>query len=202
MAGVSVNATNPEIATAVTTVTANCWYSLPARPPRNATGTNTEISTSSIAMIAPVTSRIDSTAASLGDHFFSAIRRSTFSSTTIASSTTMPVASTMAKSVSVLIVNPNSSRPANVPTSETGTAIIGISVARHVWRKRNTTSSTRRAAASMSVMITSWIDESTKRVVSNGMSCDTPHEEVLLQLGPGRRGTESATFNALPPDCR
>ena len=48
--------------------------------------------------------------------------RSTFSTTTIASSTTMPMASTSPNRVSVLIEKPKSSMNANVPTIETGTA--------------------------------------------------------------------------------
>ena len=45
------------------------------------------------------------------------------------------------------MVKPNSSRPANAPISDTGTAMIGISVARQLCRNTNTTSSTRNAAA-------------------------------------------------------
>jgi hypothetical protein len=59
-------------------------------------------------------------------------------------------------------------QPANVPTSETGTASIGISVARHVCRNTNTTSSTMTAASRM-VNITSLIDAETNRVVSYGI---------------------------------
>ena len=51
--------------------------------------------------------------------------RSMFSMTTIASSTTRPVASVMPKSVSVLIEKPNSLTNANVPTSETGIVMAG-----------------------------------------------------------------------------
>ena len=72
--------------------------------------------------------------ASRGDRPSLGMIRSTFSSTTIASSTTMPIASTMPNSVSVLIEKPNSSMPANVPISDTGTASIGISVARQFCR--------------------------------------------------------------------
>ncbi len=53
--------------------------------------------------------------------------------------------------------------------SDTGTAIIGISVARQVCRKRNTTASTRIAASKI-VFTTSLIEASTKRVVSNGIT--------------------------------
>ena len=44
----------------------------------------------------------------------------------------MPIASTIANSVSVLIEKPNSHSPAKVPISDTGTAIIGMKVARAV----------------------------------------------------------------------
>ena len=53
----------------------------------------------------------------------------TASTTTIASSTTIPMASTSAKSVSRLMENPKSMRKKNVPIMATGTAMAGISVA-------------------------------------------------------------------------
>ena len=49
-----------------------------------------------------------------------------FSITTIASSTTMPVARMMPKSVSVLMENPINLMNANAPTSDTGIVIVGI----------------------------------------------------------------------------
>ena len=101
--GVSVSATMPEITTAIEIVTANWRYSSPVRPPRNAIGTNTAHSVSTIAITGPDTSRIALIAASRAAIFSSCMMRSTFSSTTIASSTTMPIASTMPNSVSVLI---------------------------------------------------------------------------------------------------
>ena len=138
-------------------------------PPRKATGRKTDTSTSTIATIAPETSWTEASAASNGDSPFSSIRRSTFSRTTIASSTTMPMAITMAKSVRVLMPKPKSQRPANVPIRETGTAIIGINVARQLPRKRKTTRTTRMPA-SKSVCSTSRMEAATKRVVSKGMS--------------------------------
>ena len=57
-----------------------------------------------------------------------------FSTTTIASSTTMPIASTRPNSVSVLIEKPNALMTANVPTSETGMVSVGISVVRQSCR--------------------------------------------------------------------
>ena len=118
-----------------------------------------------MAMIAVVTSDIDSNAAWRGDRPRSAIRRSTFSSTTMASSTTMPVASTIANRVRVLMEKPNRNRPANAPISATGTAMNGISAARQLCRNTNTTISTSVAAMN-SVSITSRIEASTTRVVS------------------------------------
>ena len=56
----------PEMTTEMAIVTANCRYSSPVRPPRNAIGTNTATSVSTIAMIGPVTSRIALIAASRG----------------------------------------------------------------------------------------------------------------------------------------
>ena len=50
------------------------------------------------------------------------IFRSTFSTTTIASSTTMPIASTMPNNDSALIEKPNASSSENVPMIDTGTA--------------------------------------------------------------------------------
>ena len=68
-----------------------------------ATGTNTDSSTSVIAMIGAVISPIARLVASAGDSSgCSSITRSTFSTTTMASSTTMPMASTMASSDTVL----------------------------------------------------------------------------------------------------
>ena len=92
-----------------------------------------------------------------------------FSITTIASSTTMPVASTMPNSVSVLIEKPSSFTKANVPTSETGIVIAGMIVLRQFCRNRNITATTS-AIASASVIITSMIDSRTMLTLSNA-SC-------------------------------
>ncbi|MNT25890.1 hypothetical protein D3C72_1614350 [compost metagenome] len=91
--------------------------------------------------------------------------RSTFSTTTIASSTTMPMASTSPNSVSALMENPKAYMTAKVPMIETGTAISGMIDARHVCRKRMTTSTTR-PTASRSVSTTFSMEERTNFVVS------------------------------------
>ena len=75
---------------------------------------------------------------------FSAITRSAFSTTTIASSTTTPMPSTRASSDTVLAEKPTASRTANVPIRLTGMATMGMIVARILPRNRNTTSTDQR----------------------------------------------------------
>src|SRR5688500_14477397 len=133
-------------------------------PAMNAVGTNTAQSTSEIAITGPVTSSIALRAASRGDSP-SAIQRSTFSTTTIASSTTIPIASTSPNSDRLFRENPSTAITANVPISDTGTAIIGISVARQFCRNTSTTMNTSTNASS-SVWYTLAIDSSTNTVVS------------------------------------
>jgi hypothetical protein len=172
-AGVSVRATMPDSTTAITRVTANCRSIVPVMPPRNAAGMNTAQSANTMATSAPATWPIALFAAALGGSFSSSMRRSTFSITTMASSTTMPMASTRAKRVSRFTEYPRAERPRKVPMMLTGTARIGISVARQVWRKRKTTRVTR-AIASRSVITTSSMEAVTNGVVSNGMVQETP----------------------------
>ena len=130
----------------------------------NASGTNTAVSTSPIAMIGPETSDIARCAASRGG-WPDSMLRSTFSTTTIASSTTMPIASTSPNSVSVLIENPSIHSTAKVPTMDTGTAISGMIEARQVCRNSTTTMTTSRIASN-SVVITELIDCRTNTVGS------------------------------------
>jgi hypothetical protein len=92
-----------EITIATDTATANCRNSSPEMPGMKAIGTNTESSTSVIAMIGAVISVMALRDASAGDSVGSRSScASTASTTTIASSTTMPIASTSASSDTVL----------------------------------------------------------------------------------------------------
>ena len=165
-AGERVSALTAEISIATLMVTANWRNRLPEMPGMNATGTNTESSTSVMAMIGPVICRIALSVASAGERCgSSSSTRSTFSTTTMASSTTMPIASTMARSDTVLAEYPSASIAAKVPMRLTGTATAGMIVARRLPRKTKTTSTTRRKAWP-SVFITSWIVSCTKSVES------------------------------------
>ena len=91
--------------------------------------------------------------------------RSTFSTTTMASSTSKPIASTMANMVKLLMEYPAKDNTANVPNNTTGTAIVGIKVAlkfcknKYIMMKTNT-------MASIKVLTTPSIDFSTNGVVS------------------------------------
>ncbi|MNS73167.1 hypothetical protein D3C72_1065990 [compost metagenome] len=105
-------------------------------PDRNATGMNTASSTSTMATTGPLTSSMARLAASFGGSLNSTMLRSTFSITTIASSTTMPMASTIPNKVSMLTEKPNMLMPTKAPMIDTGTARIGTMVARRLCRNR------------------------------------------------------------------
>ncbi len=130
----------------------------------NAVGTNTAQSTSAVATIGPVTSFIACTVAASGLNP-SVMFRSTFSTTTIASSTTMPIASTSPNSDSVLSPKPNRCMTPSVPINDTGTASSGMIEARHVCRNTMTTMTTS-ASASTSVCSTAEIEPRTNTVGS------------------------------------
>src|SRR5438094_10606038 len=103
-------------------------------------------STSAMPMTGPETSGIACSVASRGD-IPSSMCRSTASTTTIASSTTKPMASTRPKSESVLIENPNNGNSTKVPINDTGTAHKGIKVARQPCKKIKTTKTTSASAS-------------------------------------------------------
>ena len=92
-------------------------------------GTKTDTSTAVVVTTAKKTWRVPSTADARAPRPWPR-RRLMFSSTTIASSTTRPVASTSASSVRMLIEKPSTQIAATVPISATGIAIAGTSVAR------------------------------------------------------------------------
>ena len=83
----------------------------------------------------------------------------------MASSTTNPMASTIASRVSRLRLKPNASISAAAPSIDSGIASTGIATLRSEPRHSQITSTTIRIA-STSVCITSWIEASMKRAVS------------------------------------
>ena len=72
--------------------------------------------------------------------------RTMFSSTTMASSTTKPTASVSAMSERLSRLKPSRYITAKVPTSDIGSARLGIMVAREFRRKRKITITTRQSA--------------------------------------------------------
>src|ERR1017187_2159051 len=177
-AGESVSALKAEMAIENAMVSENCLYRIPVVPGKNETGTNTAISTSDVAMTALVTSPMAREVASCGSECYMAMWRCTFSMTTIASSTTSPVASVMPKSVNELMEKPKSLIKANVPMSETGMVTAGMMVARQSSKKRKITTMTM-TIASESVTSTSRIESPTTVVASNAMAYSSPGGKLL-----------------------
>ncbi len=103
-------------------------------PGTAAVGMKTAARMSAMATTGLATCSMAAIEASFGD-MPSSIWCSTASTTTIASSTTRPMASTSPSSDSVLMEKPSAGKTTNVPMSETGTASNGMSVARQPCRK-------------------------------------------------------------------
>ena len=134
-------------------VTPNCVKNEPLVPDMNITGMNTAMKTSVHEMTATVTSDRASRVALSTFFAPSSSFAITASVTTMASSTTVPMASTRAKRVRMFSEKPATLTMANVPSSDTMMLIEGISVARKSCRKKNTTRITRMMAM-MSVSMT------------------------------------------------
>ncbi len=114
--------------------------------------------------------------------------RCTFSMTTMASSTTSPVARVMPKSVSELMEKPKILMKAKVPMSETGMVTAGMMVARQSCRNRKMTM--------MTMMMASPIgrDDLADRVADDRGSVDGDdalhaRAGMIFRVRRGRRGT-------------
>ena len=97
--------------------------------------------------MAPLISCIAFLVACRGGKWSSSILACTASITTIASSTTTPIAKTSANKVTRFIVIPKNCMKAKVPISDTGTAIAGMIVERQSPKNKNTTKPTRIKAS-------------------------------------------------------
>ncbi len=168
MAGVKVNAFIAEKAVDTAIVSANCLYSSPVMPEINAVGINTAMSTNATPITGPCNSYMAFSAAWRGVCLPWSRMRAQFSTTIIASSTTIAMASTKPNSVSVLMVNPSNFITANVAMSDTGIVIIGMITARQFCRNSNITIITMIVVSS-SVRSTSAIEASTNSVVLSTM---------------------------------
>ena len=144
-AGVSVSELNPLKKVAAAMVKANCLYNSPVIPPTNAVGIKTAINTKTTPTTGPVISPIACSTASFDEYFPVSSKRVEFSTTTIASSTTMAIASTKPKRVRVFTENPNKCMTAKVQISDTGMVRDGIITARQFCKNNKITSMTSDA---------------------------------------------------------
>ena len=163
-AGESESALKADSRTEMAIVSANCWYIRPVRPGMKATGTKTADRMRAMPMTGADTSFIAWTVASLG-LIPCSMWCITASTTTIASSTTMPIASTRPNIDRVFTEKPSMGKKMKVPMSDTGTVTRGMMVARRFCRKMKTTRVTRMKA-SMKVWTIDSIEASTAGVVS------------------------------------
>jgi len=165
-AGESVMALSEEMRTAKQIVRANCLYIAPVRPGMRETGTKTATKTRVVAMIGPISWSIASlTTWGMVNSGRSPIILSTFSTTRITSSTTMPMARISPNKVRKFMEKPAPSSIPKVPTSDTGIATAAIIVGRQDPRKIKTIRMTR-ATAIARFCTTFWIATSTNSVVS------------------------------------
>src|SRR6476646_8970754 len=146
---------------------------MPVVPGKNDTGTNTEIKTSDVATTALDTSAIAAEVARCGSVPSLVICRWAFSMTTMASSTTGPVARVMPNSVRKLMENPKALMKAKVPINETGMVTAGMMVARQSSRNKKITRMTMTTASS-SVVTTSLTESPTTVVVSKATTYFIP----------------------------
>ena len=151
-------------------VSANGANHCSASPPMNATGTKTTTIENVVAATARPISSVPSRAAVTWSLPISTCR-TMFSRTTIASSIRMPIASDRPSSDIVFSVNPNASTAMNDAMTEIGSAMPVMTVERHEFRNRNTTS-TVRTAPSTSAYWTSPTDCATRVPASRTMRRD------------------------------
>ncbi len=120
-----------------------------------------------------------------------------FSTTTIASSTAIPTASTRPNSVRLLIEKSKAAITAKVPTSEIGMATIGMTAARQDCRNRSTTMTTSSIASKI-VTYTSCTDCSMNFVGLKAIVAATP-DGRSCSISCRRFSIERAVSSAFEP---
>ena len=169
----------------------------PAVPGKKAIGINTATSTAVVAMTAKKTRRVPITAATL-DGSPAARRRCTLSSTTMASSTISPVASTSAKRVRMLMEKPRSQQAAIVPSNEMGIAMAGINVSR-IEPEKSLMVAITTSTAMPSVNSTSFTAPRIKTALSEMIdSVSSPESALILSIAVL---TPSEISMVLEPAC-
>src|SRR5690625_691493 len=140
--------------------TANCQQSNPTEPSIKAKGMKTTVKIRVIPIMAPLIWGIALMVASLGGSPSSDIILSTFSTTTMASSTRIPMAKTIANMVNTLTEKPKVFITSMEPKIATGTTNAGIIVYRMFCKNTYMTINTNTIASSK-VWTTCSIDVST-----------------------------------------
>ncbi len=196
--GVSDSDTNPEMRIAAAIVTENSRKRRPTIPPMKRTGMKTAASEIVIEMIVKPISFAPFSAASKG-FSPSSMWRTMFSSTTIASSTTKPTHSVSAMSDRLSRLYPSPYMTAKVPTSDRGSARLGITVAERLRRKRKITSTTRQSV-SRSVNLTSSTDSRIETDRSNRTRSLAEAGSCFSKVGRSCR-IRSTTSTVLVPGC-
>ena len=174
-----------EIITAADSVTANSRNSLPTCPPMNSNGMNTATSDRLIDSTVKLTSRAPSSAAFCLS-IPASMWRLVFSSTTIASSTTKPVATVSAIRLRLFRLKPSKYMTENVPSSDTTVAAAGMKVARAL-RKKALTTSTTSAMEIKSVISTSLSDARMEFVLSDATDSFTSGGNCACSSGSKAR---------------
>src|SRR5580692_3959211 len=197
--GVVVSEMNMETRMAVERVTANSRKRRPTIPPIINRGINTAMSEMLMENTVKPICSVPLSAASNG--FMPSSRcRVTFSITTIASSTTNPVEMVSAIKERLSMLYPKRYITAQVPMSETGTATAGMSVARGLRRKTNTTTMTRTTEI-MSVRSTSLTEARIVVVRSRTTVTSIPYGMDALIDGSSAV-IRSTVAMMLAPGCR
>jgi hypothetical protein len=164
----------------------------------NSSGMNTAISERLIDSTVKPTSRAPRSAAAKRS-MPSSMWREVFSSTTMASSTTKPVATVSAISDRLLSEKPRIHITPKVPSSETMVATAGMKVARALRRNRLTTSTTRRIEMP-SVTSTSCSEARIEWVRSDATSSEMSLGSASSSEG-SRSRTASTVSITLAPAC-
>ena len=141
----TVNEITSESRIAIESVTANSWNNKPTMPGISRIGMNTAISERLMEITVKLTSALPSSAASRTS-IPASMWRTTFSSTTTASSTTKPVAMVSAISERLSTLYPSRYIGPKVPRMASGSTTAGIRVARGDCRNTNTTPITSTTA--------------------------------------------------------
>src|ERR1035437_1677198 len=171
--GVSVNDTMAETRIVTAKVTANSRNRRPTMSPMNSSGINTAIKEMvRDTIVKPIC--LEPLSAACSGASPSSIKRVMFSIITMASSTTNPVEIVKAIKLRLLRLYPSRYITQKVPTSESGTATLGITVAARLRKNRKMTITT---SATVSINSNSTSDTEARMVVVRSVKIVTCTED-------------------------